>query len=64
MEPARLALQYFYMAKLSAAAGNVDAALEFLKQARDLGYDDRAALHRDPAFAKVKRDERFAALGW
>jgi tetratricopeptide (TPR) repeat protein len=64
MDPDRLALQYYYMAKLSAAAGKVDAALEFLRQARDLGYDDVATLNRDPDFKDVKSDARFAALGW
>jgi len=64
MSAERLAQQYLYLAKLSASAGDVDTALAFLGRAREVGYDDVASVRNDPAFAKVKSDDRFAALDW
>jgi tetratricopeptide (TPR) repeat protein len=64
MSAERLAQQYFYLAKLSAASGDVDAALAFLGRAREVGYDAVAAVRNDPDFAQVESDERFAALNW
>lgn len=59
---ADLAAQYYYFAKLSAANGRVDAALDFLKKAQALGFCDFNKVKRDPDFKTVVADARFAGL--
>ena len=57
-----LARKYYIYAKLVAADGDVDSALELLGVARGHGFDDVASVERDPDFASVVQDPRWA--GW
>ncbi len=59
---AALAEQYFCFAKLSARAGQIDAALDFLRKARSAGFTDFAKVRSDPDFRSVVPDQRFAVL--
>jgi len=54
--------QWFLLAKLLAANGHVDAALEFLGRARDVGFDDLDRVRQDPDFQAVVEDARFEVL--
>jgi hypothetical protein len=56
------AMQRFYLAKLLAANGHVDAALEFLRRAREAGFADFERVRNDPDFEKVVKDARFEVL--
>jgi hypothetical protein len=56
------AMQRFYIAKLLAANGHVDAALEFLVRAREAGFTDFDRVRNDPSFESVTTDARFAVL--
>ncbi len=56
------AAQYFYFAKLSAANGQIDTALDFLKKAVIRGFKDWSSVARDPEFAKVILDPRYKQL--
>jgi tetratricopeptide (TPR) repeat protein len=56
------AMQRFYIAKLLAANGHVDAALEFLVRAREAGFDDLDRVRQDPDFQAVVGDARFEVL--
>jgi Flp pilus assembly protein TadD len=55
-------MQHFYFAKLSAANENIDAALDFLKNAFERGFKDCALIVQDPDFQKVVSDPRYAKL--
>jgi len=57
-----LARKYFIYAKLVAADGDVDTALELLGIAREHGFHDFAKVEHDPDFASVVRDPRW--MGW
>jgi len=57
-----LARKYYIYAKLVAAGGDVDSALELLGVARENGFDDFASVEGDPDFASVVQDPRWA--GW
>jgi tetratricopeptide (TPR) repeat protein len=57
-----LARKYFIYAKLIAARGDVDTALELLGMARENGFDDFGKVERDPDFASVVQDPRWT--GW
>jgi hypothetical protein len=57
-----LARKYYIYAKLVAAGGDVDSALELLGVAREHGFDDFASVEVDPDFASVVQDPRWA--GW
>jgi tetratricopeptide (TPR) repeat protein len=57
-----LARKYFIFAKLVAADGDVDQALELLGLARENGFRDFGKVERDPDFASVVEDPRWA--GW
>ncbi len=57
-----LAMQYFYFAKLSAAAGQVDAALELLRKAQAAGFRDFGKVRNDSDFKAVISDARFTTL--
>jgi tetratricopeptide (TPR) repeat protein len=54
--------QYHLLAKLVAARGNVDEAIAFLTKARAHGFSDFGAVERDPDFAAVVKDARYAAI--
>jgi Flp pilus assembly protein TadD len=56
------ARHYHLLAKLVASRGDVERALALLARARDAGFRDFAAVERDPAFAAVVADPRFAEL--
>jgi tetratricopeptide (TPR) repeat protein len=57
-----VARQYYIYAKLVAADGDVDAALELLGIAREHGFHDFGKVERDPDFASVVQDPRWT--GW
>ncbi len=56
------AAQYFFFAKLSAANGQLDTALDFLKKAAARGFRDWGLLARDPDFEKLVKDPRYNEL--
>ena len=55
-------IQYFCFAKISAASGQVDAALDFLHKARRLGFRNFRKVEKDPDFAKVVTAERYVSV--
>ena len=56
-----VAMEVFYIAKICAANGQIEAALTFLRRASDAGLDfDRVA--RDPDFKEVVADPRYQQL--
>jgi tetratricopeptide (TPR) repeat protein len=57
-----VATQSFYLAKLLAANGHTDAAIEFLRRAKEAGFHDFGRVRSDPAFKAVVADPRFAEL--
>jgi Tetratricopeptide repeat len=56
------ATQSFQFAKLAAAHGRTDLALELLRRARDAGFRDFDRVRADPDFKAVVADPRFKAL--
>lgn len=56
------ARKYYIYAKLVAADGDVDTALELLGIAREHGFRDFGKVERDPDFASVVQDPRWT--GW
>jgi tetratricopeptide (TPR) repeat protein len=54
--------QYYLFAKLVAARGQVDQAIEYLNKAHDAGFKDFWKIERDHDFADVVGDPRYAAL--
>jgi tetratricopeptide (TPR) repeat protein len=59
---ATLARQYYLYAKLLAARGDTDKALEYLTKARAEGFNDFGKLERDSDFVSLIADPRYAAL--
>jgi tetratricopeptide (TPR) repeat protein len=57
-----VATQSFYLAKLFAARGQTDAAIEFLRRAKQAGFRDFARVSSDPDFSVVVADPRYKAL--
>jgi tetratricopeptide (TPR) repeat protein len=57
-----LARQYYLYAKLVAARGEVEKALDYLTKAHAAGFKDFAKLERDHDFATLIGDPRYAAL--
>jgi tetratricopeptide (TPR) repeat protein len=57
-----LARQYYLYAKLLAARGDVERALEFLTKAHAAGFNDFAKVEGDRDFATIVVDPRYAAL--
>jgi len=55
-------MQYFAFAKISAAHGQIDAALDFLQKARIAGFKDFKKVETDPDFAKVVVAQRYGSL--
>jgi Flp pilus assembly protein TadD len=54
-----VATQSFYLAKLLAANGQTDSALEFLRRAKEAGFRDWDRVRSDPAFRALVADPRF-----
>jgi tetratricopeptide (TPR) repeat protein len=57
-----LARQYYLYAKVLAARGDVERALDYLTKAHAAGFSDFAKLERDRDFATIVADPRYAAL--
>jgi tetratricopeptide (TPR) repeat protein len=57
-----LARQYYLYAKLHAARGDQDGALEYLVKALALGFHDFQRIERDRDFASLVADPRYVAL--
>jgi Flp pilus assembly protein TadD len=56
------ATQSFYLAKFLAANGQKDAAIEFLRRAKEAGFHDFARVASDPDFKAVVADPRYKEL--
>ncbi|HXY41076.1 MAG TPA: tetratricopeptide repeat protein [Vicinamibacteria bacterium] len=56
------ATQYFFTAKLLAASGKKDAALESLRKAKLAGFHDWAKVESDAAFKELVKDPRYQEL--
>jgi tetratricopeptide (TPR) repeat protein len=56
------ATQAFYIAKVLAQKGQNDAALEFLKRAKEAGFRDFARVAADADFRSVREDPRYKDL--
>jgi Flp pilus assembly protein TadD len=56
------ATQSYYLAKLLAANGQVDAAIEFLRRAKEAGFRDFARVASDTDFRAVVADPRYKEL--
>lgn len=56
------ATQNFYLAKLLAANGHKDAAIDFLKRAKEAGFHDFGRVEADPDFKQVVADPRYKEL--
>lgn len=50
------------MAAIHALAELPDSALNYLQQAIDVGYSERAPIRNDPNFEPLRRHERFSGL--
>jgi len=57
-----VAQQYYLFAKLLAARGETERALEYLVKAHALGFRDFGKVEKDGAFASLIVDPRYAAL--
>jgi len=57
-----LARQYYLFAKLVAARGEIEKALDYLKKAHAAGFNDFTRLERDRDFATLIGDPRYATL--
>jgi Flp pilus assembly protein TadD len=60
--PGDRGLENFFLAKLCAANGQIDAALGYLAKAKAGGFRDFKRVARDPDFMAVVKDDRYAAL--
>lgn len=57
-----LAKMYLCFAQIYAMAGNKDPAIEYLRRALLLGYQDKQKIRQDPRFASLYGDPRFDQL--
>lgn len=57
-----LARQYYLYAKLLAARGETDKALEYLVKAHAAGFNDFAKIEKDQDFVSLVADPRYAAI--
>ena len=57
-----LSRQYYLYAKLLAARGDVEKALEYLAKAHAAGFNDFAKIEKDRDFVNLVADPRYAAL--
>ena len=53
---------YFYLAKLLAANGHKDAALDYLRRAKEAGFRDFGRVESDKAFHALIQDPRYKDL--
>ncbi len=60
--PEQRALVSFMIAKSYAKRGNLEGALDFLRQAKEQHYRDLASVYTDPAFAPLWKDPRLATI--
>jgi tetratricopeptide (TPR) repeat protein len=60
--PEQKALVTFMIAKAYAKRGNLEGALDFLRQAKEQHYHDLASVYTDAAFAPLLKDPRLAAI--
>ena len=51
--------KHYFMARLFAAAGNADKAIESLQQAFLNGFTDIGSIQKQPDFDPIRKDERF-----
>ncbi len=51
--------RYYFMARLKASTGNVEAVIEDLKLAIKEGFDDVDWIRKEPDFDRIRNDERF-----
>ncbi len=56
------ATQYFYIAKLLAANNHKDAALDYLRRAKEAGFRDWGRVEGDKAFQNLIKDPRYKDL--
>ena len=56
------ATQSYYLAKLLAANGQTESAIEFLRRAKEAGFRDWVRVRSDPDFRAVVADPRFKEL--
>jgi tetratricopeptide (TPR) repeat protein len=56
------ATQDYYLAKILAANGQTDAAIDFLRRAKEAGFRDFARVATDPDFRAVVADPRYKEL--
>ena len=52
----------YFMARVYASMGDVDRAVESLKQALGAGFTDIDAIRKEPDFDKIRRDDKFIAF--
>ncbi len=57
-----LARQYYLYAKLLAARGETEKALEYLVKAHAAGFNDFAKIEKDQDFVSLVADPRYAAI--
>ena len=51
--------KYFFLARIMAASGNLEAALENLKLAFNNGFTNIEEINKNPDFDPIRKDERF-----
>jgi tetratricopeptide (TPR) repeat protein len=56
------ATQSYYLAKMLATNGQKDAAIEFLRRAKDAGFSDWGRVESDSVFRAVVQDARYREL--
>lgn len=52
----------FMLAKMYARAGNFERALAYLRKSMEDGYQGIDAVYKDPEFAELRKEQRFAEL--
>ena len=60
--PEQRAAVDFLIAKAYVKRGNVDGALDYLRQAKELHYHDLASVYTDPGFAPLWKDPRLSDI--
>lgn len=52
----------FMLAKMFARRGDIDNCLQYLKKAKEEGYNDMGSVYKDEGFAKIWQDARLAEV--